>query len=132
MSLSVLIDSSVLLHWLQNQTVPPAGEEEFFLSLMSADELLRAVDWAKTAHERTRRLAWVEAVLEVFPVLPIDRTTMRIHAGIIRSFETRSLSIGLHESWIAATCVTHGLTLVTLQPEVFQQVQGLQTRAASF
>jgi predicted nucleic acid-binding protein len=126
--MSVLIDSSVLLHCLKNQSPPPSGEDEFFLSMISADEMLRAVDWARESHERTRRLAWVEAILELFPVLPIDRATMRMHAEILGNLETRGLQLGLNESWIAATCVAHGLTLITVQPDVFRHVHGLQTR----
>jgi len=126
--MSVLIDSSVLLHCLKERLPPPSGDDEFFLSIISADELLRTVDWALEEHGRTRRLAWVEAVLGLFPVLPIDRSTMRMHAEILKGIENNGLRIGLHESWIAATCVAHGLTLITLQPDVFSQVQGLQTR----
>jgi predicted nucleic acid-binding protein len=127
--MSFLIDSSVLLHCLKDPLTLPSGDEEFFLSIISADELLRAVAWAMEDHERTRRLAWVEAVLDLFPVLPIDRATSRMHVEIINGVEGRGLHIGWHEAWIAATCIAHGLILITLKPEAFQQIPGLQTRS---
>jgi predicted nucleic acid-binding protein len=126
--MGVLLDSSVLLHCLKTELTTPLGDEEFFLSIMSADELLRAITRAEKESERARRLAWVEAVLENFPVLPIDRATTRTHAQIMTGLDKRKIKLGLHESWIAATCVAHGLTLITLEKEHFQHVPGLQTR----
>ena len=46
------------------------GEEEFFLSVVTASELLHGVHRAREASRRARRSAWVEAVLERFPLLP--------------------------------------------------------------
>lgn len=126
--MAVLLDSSVLFHCLTSSLTMPGGDEEFFLSIISADELLRAIPKTEKAAERARRLAWVEAVLDSFPVLPIDRATTRIHAEIRTSLDKRGAKLGLHESWIAATCVAHGLTLVTLHQEIFQRVPGLIAR----
>lgn len=124
-----LLDSSVLLHCLQKELTTPLGDEEFFLSIMSADELLRAITRAEKESERARRLAWVEAVLETFPVLSIDRATTRTHAQIMTALDKRKIKLGSHQSWIAATCVAHGLTLITLERAHFQHVPGLQTQA---
>ncbi|NJK92323.1 MAG: type II toxin-antitoxin system VapC family toxin [Blastochloris sp.] len=122
--MALLLDSSILLHCLRHPSRMPQGEsadDDFFLSIISADELLRVIPRAASEHERTRRRAWVEAVLEHFPVLPIDRATTRMHADILHSMEKKKIRLGLHESWIAATCITHGLTLITLHPEAFQK-----------
>lgn len=125
--MAVLIDSGVLMRCLKGELQAPSGDQEFFLSIISADELLRSIEKARDSTTRTRRLAWVEAALELFPVLPIDRTTVRLHAQILSELEAGKKSIGTHESWIAATCIAHGLTLLTTYPEAFKNVPGLMT-----
>ena len=104
-----------------------AEQEEFYLSVITADELLRSVAYP-SGRARARRLAFVEAVLDRFPILSIDRATVRMHAEIQSSLERRKLRMDLHESWIAATCLAHGLSLASSQPEDYQRVEGLKVR----
>lgn len=127
--MGILIDSETLLAWAEapaalESWVGSRGEEECYLSIITADELLRAVSEASDRTVRSRRLAFVEAVLEQLPVLSIDRKIARIHAEIRQSPE-RHGKMREHDGWLAATSIAHGLLLVTRRPEVFRQVPGL-------
>lgn len=127
--MGILIDSETLLAWAETPSrldawAGPRRDEECYLSIITADELLRAVTEAEERTVKNRRLAFVEAALEQLPVLPIDGKTVRIHAQI-RQAETRTGKMRDPDGWLAATCIAHGLLLVTLRPEVFRRVPGL-------
>jgi len=130
----ILIDSNVLIDLEKEGAgiaprIKGREREELFLSVISASELLHGVYRAMTAHVRARRLAFVEAVLENFPILELDLATARSHAQLWSDLEARGVMIGLHDSWLAATCLAHTLTLVTSNLREFKRVPGLQVEA---
>jgi predicted nucleic acid-binding protein len=137
--MGVLIDASVLIeHERGRLELEPYLErredEEFFLSVVTASELLRGVHRARDAGVRARRAAWVEAVLERFPLLPVDLATARAHAQLWAELAARGEMIGPHDLWLAAACVAHGLRMATANVREFERVPGLevvtwQTRA---
>ena len=68
----------------------------------------------------------MEAVLERLPILAIDLATARAHAGMWAGLSASGMMIGAHDLWIAASCLAHGLTLVTLNVRAFARVPGLR------
>ena len=128
--MGVLIDGNVLINLERevrdlSSLVRGREEEEVFLSPISASELLHGVHRAKSPKIRARRLAFVEAVLAAFPLLEIDLATARSHAQLWSALEKRGEMIGVHDAWLAATCLAHGLTLVTQNVRAFARVPGL-------
>src|SRR5207244_12328579 len=74
---AVLIDASILIEPVRGRLdlephVAQRREEEFFLSVITASELLHGVHRAVQPEVRTKRSAFVEAILERFPLLPVD------------------------------------------------------------
>lgn len=128
--MGVLIDASVLIGFERDraaieQRLAGREDEEFFLSVITASELLHGVHRAKTAAIRARRSAFVEAVLSRFPLLSVDLPTARAHARLWAELASSGKMIGPHDLWIAAACVAHGLTLVTCNRREFQRLPGL-------
>jgi tRNA(fMet)-specific endonuclease VapC len=124
----VLIDASVLIeHGRVNLERHLAGreQEEFFLSVITASELLHGVHRAADPNVRARRSAFVEAVLERFPLLPVDLAIARAHAQLWAGLMAEGRLIGPHDLWLGATCLAHGLTMVTANVREFMQVPGL-------
>jgi tRNA(fMet)-specific endonuclease VapC len=74
---------------------------------------------------RTKRAAFVEAILEHFPLLPVEVATARAHAQIWAELAATGQMIGPHDLWLAATCIAHGLTMVTANVREFARVPGL-------
>ncbi len=129
--MAVLIDTSILIAYERGQLDVPARvagreSEEAFLSVISASELLHGVHRAIDPAIRARRLAFVEAVLARFPVLEIDLETARTHAALWSTLAGKGEMIGVHDSWIAATCMAHNLTMVTANTREFDRVPGLR------
>lgn len=100
-------------------------EEESFLSVVTASELLHGVHRATDASVRTRRSAFVEAALSSLSILPIDLAIARSHAYLGAELAAAGSPIGLHDLWLAAACVTYGLRIVTANVREFRRVPGL-------
>jgi tRNA(fMet)-specific endonuclease VapC len=128
--MGVLIDSSVLINFERNGIdlaafIKGKEEEDLFLSVVSASELLHGVHRAKDAKTRTMRSAFVEGIISAIPILGIDVATARSHARLWSDLAARGQMIGAHDSWLAATCIAHGLRLATGNLREFNRVPGL-------
>ncbi len=121
-----LIDAEALLGTRKPAPLGPSpsgmvdGDDEIFLSIVTADELLRSVAMADGGG-RARRMAWVEAVLADVPILPLDEKTVRIHAGLA----AERGGLAGPDRWLLATCLAHGLSLWTGRPGVFKSVSAI-------
>ena len=125
-----LIDSSVFIDWERGRLdlekkVEGRKEEDFYLSVISLSELLNGVHRAVEPHAKNRRSAFVEAIFSRFPILPVDSDTARIHAQLWAQLNAQGNKIGPHDSWLAATCLAHGFTMVTGNVREFERVPGL-------
>ena len=128
--MGILIDTDVIIDYERNKTdlsglVQEYHDQEFIISVISASELLHGVHRAKDSAIRSRRLSFVEAVLSLFPVIPIDLKTARSHAELWSHLAARGKMIGLHDSWLAATCLAHDLVLISRNARDFRRVPGL-------
>lgn len=74
---------------------------------------------------RARRSAFVEAVIDRFPLLPIDLPTARTRARVWADLAASGTSVGAHDLWLAAACIAHGLTLATANLRELARVPGL-------
>jgi tRNA(fMet)-specific endonuclease VapC len=128
--MAVLIDASILIEAERGRLqlerhVADRADEDSFLSVITASELLHGVHRAAQPDVRARRSAFVEGILERFPLLPVDLATARAHAQMWAELRQTGTVIGPHDMWLAATCVAHGLTMVTANVREFERVPGL-------
>ena len=128
--MAVLIDVSILIEAERGRLdlephVKRHGEEEAFLSVVTASELLHGVYRATAPNIRARRSAFVEGLLERFPLLSVDLACARAHAQIWAELRRAGTIISPYDLWLAATCVAHGLTMVTANVREFERVPGL-------
>jgi predicted nucleic acid-binding protein len=100
-------------------------DDDAFLSVVTASELLHGVHRAATPTHRTRRSAFVEGLLQRFPVLDVDLATARAHARVWADLAAAGTRVGPNDLWLAAAAIAHGLTLVTANLRAFERVPGL-------
>ncbi len=134
--MAVLIDASILIEAERGSLdlaahVSRRTDEEAFLSVVTASELLHGVHRATRPDQRARRSAFVEGIIERFPVLEIDLAAARAHAQVWADLSARGSIIGPHDLWLAATCIAHGLTMVTANAREFERVPGLEVEVWS-
>jgi tRNA(fMet)-specific endonuclease VapC len=128
--MAVLIDASILIEAERGRLdlephVERHRDEESFVSVITASELLHGVHRATSANIRAKRSAFVEGVLERFPLLSVDLACARAHAQVWAELRKAGLMIGPHDLWLAATCLAHELTMVTANLREFERVPGL-------
>lgn len=129
--MGLIVDSSVLIAgergtlrlgaYLESQ-----GDESVAMAAITASELLHGYHRAKDAGIRARRAAFVEALLDLIPILPFGVLEARQHAELWAALMRKGTVIGPHDLLIAATALAHGDTLATLNRKEFKQVSGLQ------
>ena len=129
--MGVLIDTNIIIDFERQvssfeQHIRKRKNELFYISVISASELLHGVYRAVTPQIKARRLAFVEAVLDQFPILEIDLTCARIHAQLWSHLAAKGKMVGLHDSWIAASCLAHNLVLITKNHKEFKRIPGLR------
>lgn len=132
--MAVLIDSSILIDYERGRLdiepyVAARADEASFISVITASELLHGVHRATRPDQRARRSAFVEGVLERFPLLEIDLATARAHAQVWADLSEAGALIGQNDLWLAAACIAHGLTMVTANVREFGRVPGLAVEA---
>lgn len=128
--MAILIDASILIDAERGRLdlqphIARHGDEETFLSVVTASELLHGVHRATLPDVRARRSAFVEGILERFPLLSVDLACARAHAQLWAELRQVGARVGPHDLWLAATCVAHGLTMVTGNIREFARVPGL-------
>ncbi len=99
-------------------------DDEFFMSVITASELLHGV-YRATATYRSTRLVTIERWIERFALAEIDLSTAREHARIHAQLRSAGNMIGPHDLWLAATCLTLSLKMVTANAREFAHVPNL-------
>jgi tRNA(fMet)-specific endonuclease VapC len=127
---AVLIDTSVLVDLERGgSSLAQVEDEEHLISVISVSELLHGLHRAVDEAVRVRRGAFVERTLSALVPIPITSGVARIHAAIWANLEAAGEVIGTHDLWIAATALSHGLTVVTCNARDFERVPGLSMLA---
>ncbi len=111
-----------------NLTERISGLEDdlFYISVISASELIYGVHKAPDSRQKQRRHAFVEDVLNKFPIIPADLPVARIHAQLWADLSSKGSSIGSHDLWIAATCLAYGHKLITDNKNDFGRIKALE------
>ncbi len=96
------------------------------ISAITAAELLHGCHRADDPGVRARRLAFVDGLLALIPVLPFGLAEARRHAEVWAHLARGGMMIGPHDLVIAATALAQGHALATLHTREFGRVAGLR------
>lgn len=128
--MAILIDTSVLVDAERGgSTLERVASDEHLISVISVSEFIHGIHRAVDGARRARRQAFVEQVLVELEALPITIEVARVHASIWAQLEAAGEVIGMHDLWIAATALTHGLQVATTNAREFERVPGLSVLA---
>jgi len=126
-----LIDTSVLVDAERGRgaldRVPE--DDEHAISVVTVSELLHGLHRAVDGARRTLRQAFVERVLAELETIPVSTEVARSHAEVWAQLETAGELIGAHDLWIAATALTHDMSIATTNVREFERVPGLRVLA---
>ena len=128
--MGVIFDTSVLVGLERvssrlDQFIRGREEEAFGISAITVSELLHGVHRADSKKRRMIREAFVEKIIEAFPVFPFDLNAARIYARIWATLAKEGRIVGAHDLIIAATCISLGFSLATLDRRDYGVIEGL-------
>ena len=103
--------------------------EEALISVITVSALLIGVERTIDDRVRTRRSAFVEAILRQFNALPIDARVARRHSQLSARLMASGNLIGTHDSWIAASALTYDFAVATCNFSEFARVADLRVIA---
>ena len=129
--MGIIFDTSEIITLERNrqkiEEIIHGREDEFFgISVITVAELLHGVERADTETRKIKRQAFVEKVIEFFPVHNFDVTIARIYARIWASLAQKNLTVGAHDLIIAATAISMNYTVVTSNLRDYKKIEGLK------
>jgi len=128
--MGVIFDTSVLiaiersLHHIE-KIINGREEEPFGISVITVSELLHGVHRADSEKRQLKREAYVEKVIELFPIYPFDLSAARIYARIWAQLAKKGVAIGSHDLMIASTCISLGFSVITSDIRDYGKIEGL-------
>jgi tRNA(fMet)-specific endonuclease VapC len=128
--MGIIFDTSVLIaierspHQIE-KVIDGREDEPFGISVITASELLHGVHRADSEKRRIKREAFVEKVIEVFPIYPFDLGVARTYARIWANLARKGITIGSHDLMIASTCISLGFSVITSDIRDYGKIEGL-------
>lgn len=81
-----------------------------------------------SGENRAARVAFLDDVLHVIPVLDYDRAVAEVHAELLVHVRRQGRPRGAHDLIIAATARSVGRTVVTADESAFADLPGVQVQ----
>lgn len=100
--------------------------ERIGMAAITASELLHGCHRAANVGVRARRTAFVEALLNLIPILPFGLPEARRHAELWVELGREGAMIGPHDLLIGATALAQGHAMATLNQRELSRVAGLR------
>ncbi len=128
--MGIVFDTTVLIaierspHQIE-KVISGRENEPFGISVITASELLHGVHRANSEKRRLKREAFVEKVIEIFPIYPFDLGAARIYARIWANLAQKGIVIGAHDLMIASTCISLGFSVLTSNIRDYEKIEGL-------
>ncbi|MBW1753369.1 MAG: type II toxin-antitoxin system VapC family toxin [Deltaproteobacteria bacterium] len=135
--MGVILDTSVLIEAERQEfeidKLTENREEEIFgLSVITVSELLHGVYRADSTKRRLKRSAYVEKVIELFPIYVFEISIARIYAELWSDLSKKGLQVGAHDLIIGSTALSLGFSVVTNNIRHFERIEGLKIEILTF
>ncbi len=126
--MGVIFDTSVLitlergLHEIE-KLVGGRESEPFGISVITVSELLHGVHRADSEKRRLTRGAFVEKIIQTFPIYPFDLNAARIYAKLWSNIAKKGMTIGAHDLMIASTAIALGFSVITADVHDYSRIK---------
>lgn len=128
--MGVILDTSILIAYERgslnlDKLIKGRASELFGISVITVSELLHGVHRADSKSRRLKREAFVQKVIDAFPVYTFDVPAARIYAEIWAHLVKKGVQIGAHDLMIGATAISLGFSVATHNVRDFKKIEGL-------
>jgi len=129
--MGIIFDTSVLISLERglinvDRLIKGRENDPFGISVITVSELLHGVYRADSQKRRLKREAFVEKIIETFPVYPFDLAASRIYARLWSTLAKKGIAIGAHDLIIASTAISLGYSVLTHNLRDFKKIKGLK------
>ena len=129
--MGIIFDTSVLIAIERSavnieRLVEGREDEPFGISTITVSELLHGVHRADSENRRLKREAYVEKIIETFPIYSLDLSAARIYARICANLAKKGISVGAHDLIIASTAISLGFSVATFDIRDYRKIKGLK------
>ena len=129
--MGVVLDTSVLIEAERqrfeiDKFTENREDEIFGLSVITVAELLHGVHRADSTKRRLKRSAYVEKVIELFPVYVFEISIARIYSELWSDLSSKGIQIGAHDLIIGSTALSLGFSVATYNMRHFEKIEGLK------
>jgi tRNA(fMet)-specific endonuclease VapC len=128
--MAIILDADVIIRgekgtfdlrrWLASRP-----NEQFEIAAITVAELWHGVERA-SGPQRSKRQRYLQAFLNMVPVIPYTEQTAYEHARLWAELTTSGKMIGFYDVIVAATALERGCELATFNTKHFAQVKGLK------
>ena len=134
--MGVILDTSVLIEAERRKSeidkfAENREEEIFGISVITVAELLHGVHRADSTKRRLRSSAYVEKIIELFPIYVFETSIARIYAELWSDLSKRGIQIGAHDLIIGSTALSLGFSVATFNKRHFDRMEGLKLEVLS-
>ncbi|HEY0793965.1 MAG TPA: PIN domain-containing protein [Chthoniobacterales bacterium] len=128
--MGVVLDTSVLIAAEKGRLDLPIlfsaiGEDPVVIAAITASELLHGVERARATDLQARRGRYVEWLIGHLGVAAFGLSEARAHARLWAQLSVQGQLIGPYDLLVAATALSLGFSLATLNTKEFKRVPGL-------
>ena len=134
--MGVVLDSNVFIAAERSKDTEKLGDmidqipseyqnDEVYISVITASELLMGVHRASDSGIRSRRQLFVDSILDQFPAISISLGIAHVHSRLAADLHKQGNMIGTHDSWIAASALHGNHAVMTANGREFSRVEGL-------
>jgi predicted nucleic acid-binding protein len=129
--MGVILDTSVLIEAERRKAeidkLTEDREEEIFgISVITVAELLNGLHRADSTKRRLKRSAYVEKIIELFPIYAFETSIARIYAELWSDLSKKGIQIGAHDLIIGSTALSLGFSVATRNMRHFERIEGLK------
>ena len=129
--MGVIFDTSFLIEAERreseiSQFAENREEEVFGISGITVAELLHGVHRVDSIKRRLKRSAYVEKVIELFPIYHFEISIARIYAELWSDLSRKGIQIGAHDLIIGSTALSLGFSVATHNLRHFERIEGLK------
>ena len=128
--MGVILDTSVLID-IERGTlnienfIKGRENERFGISVITISELLHGVHRADSEKRRLKREAYVEKIIETFPIYHFDLSAARIYARVWANLAKKGVNVGAHNLMIASTAISLSFSVLTSDVRDYGKIKGL-------
>ena len=129
--MGVILDTSLLIEAERQKAeidkfTENREEEIFGISVVTVAELLHGLHRADSTKRRLKRSAYVEKIIELFPIYAFETSIARIYAELWSDLSKKGIQIGAHDLIIGSTALSLGFSVATRNMRHFERIEGLK------